>query len=36
MITASQVHRMMEGGLKAEKGTGSLVHACCIDAMSKF
>ncbi|TVT98614.1 hypothetical protein EJB05_56049 [Eragrostis curvula] len=35
-ITASQVHRMMEGCLKAGMGTGSQVHAYYIDAMDKF
>jgi hypothetical protein len=26
----------MEGGLEAERGTGSLVHVCGIDVMNKF
>jgi hypothetical protein len=36
MIIASQVRHRMEGGLEAERGTGSLVHAYGIDAMGKF
>jgi hypothetical protein len=36
MIIASQVCHRMEGGLEAERGTGSLVHACGIDAMGKI
>jgi hypothetical protein len=37
MTTASQVRRMIEGGLKAETGTGSLAHdVCCIYVMDKF
>jgi hypothetical protein len=37
MTTASQVRRMIEGGLKAEMGTGSLAHdVCCIYVVDKF